>query len=201
MGWMTTALSTPNTRSQTIFRRKTTQNTSVARKRRHSSYSCPLWRILRTIGWRFSNLIRATTNQMEGDDSLQEQHGPVGAATQALLGSPCGLPAGSLAAAGGHHARRGWVPDQRPTRDALSRSPRPLSRRNGYRSRAWDTRVGTMELRTSNTREDNCFLSPLKPRRRSTKALLVVIQQTTWQPFSPLGCFAGPRRRETGCPD
>ena len=80
------------------------------------------------------------------------------------------------------------MPDQSPTRDALSRSPRPLSRRTGHSSRAWDTRVDTMELRLSKVREGSYFPSPLKPRRRSTKAFLVIIQQTTWQPFSPLGC-------------
>ena len=80
------------------------------------------------------------------------------------------------------------MPDQSPTRDALSRSPRPLSRRAGHSSRAWDTRVDTMELRLSKVREGSYFPSPLKPRRRSTKALLVSIQQTTWKPFSPLGC-------------
>ena len=79
------------------------------------------------------------------------------------------------------------MPDQSPTRDALSRSPRPLSRRTGHSSRAWDTRVDTMELRLSKVRGGSYFPSPLKPRRRSTKASLVIIQQTTWQPFSPLG--------------
>ena len=82
------------------------------------------------------------------------------------------------------------MPDQSPTRDALSRSPRPLSRRTGHSSRAWDTRVDTMELRLSKVRGGSYFPSPSKPRRRSTTASLVIIhsQQTTWQPFSPLGC-------------
>ena len=86
------------------------------------------------------------------------------------------------------------MPDQSPTRDALSRSPRPLSRRTGHSSRAWDTRVDTMELRLSKVRGGSYFPSPLKPRRRSTTASLVIIhsQQTTWQPFSPLGCSPGP---------
>ena len=33
------------------------------------------------------------------------------------------------------------------------RSPDQLTHRNGYRSRAWDTRVGTMELRIPKLRE------------------------------------------------
>ena len=49
--------------------------------------------------------------------------------------------------------------------------------RNGYRSRDWDTRVGTMELRIPKIREGSYFPSLLEPRRRSEKALLAVIQQ------------------------
>lgn len=56
-------------------------------------------------------------------------------------------------------------------------SPDRLTHRNGYRSRDWDTRVGTMELRIPKVREGSCFPSLLEPRRRSEKALLVVIQQ------------------------
>ena len=48
------------------------------------------------------------------------------------------------------------------------RSPERVTQRNGYRSRAWDTRVGTMELHIP---------SLLEPRRRSERALLAVIQQ------------------------
>ena len=57
------------------------------------------------------------------------------------------------------------------------RSPDRLTYRNGYRSRAWDTRVGTMELRIPKLREESYFPSLLEPRRRSEKALLAVIQQ------------------------
>ena len=58
------------------------------------------------------------------------------------------------------------------------RSPDRLTHRNGYRSRAWDTRVGTMEFRIPKLREGSYFPSLLEPRRRSEKALLAVIQQT-----------------------
>ena len=57
------------------------------------------------------------------------------------------------------------------------RSPDRLTHRNGYRSRAWDTRVGTMELRIPKLREGSYFPSLLEPRWRSEKALLAMIQQ------------------------
>ena len=52
-----------------------------------------------------------------------------------------------------------------------------MTQRNGYRSRAWDTRVGTMELHIPKLREGSYFPSLLEPRRRSERALLAVIQQ------------------------
>ena len=52
-----------------------------------------------------------------------------------------------------------------------------MTYRNGYRSRQWDTRVGTMELRIPKLREGSYFPSLLEPRRRSEKALLAVVQQ------------------------
>ncbi|MYA62613.1 MAG: IS256 family transposase, partial [Dehalococcoidia bacterium] len=58
------------------------------------------------------------------------------------------------------------------------RNPDRLTHRNGYRSRTWDTRVGTMELRIPKLREGSYFPSLLEPRRRSERALLAVIQQT-----------------------
>ena len=57
------------------------------------------------------------------------------------------------------------------------RSPERVTQRNGYRSRAWDTRVGTMELHIPKLRERSYFPSLLEPRRRSERALLAVIQQ------------------------
>ena len=38
------------------------------------------------------------------------------------------------------------------------RSPERVTQRNGYRSRAWDTRVGTMELHIPKLREGSYFL-------------------------------------------
>ena len=52
-----------------------------------------------------------------------------------------------------------------------------MTQRNGYRSRAWDTRVGTMDLHIPKLREGSYFPSLLEPRRRSERALLAVIQQ------------------------
>ena len=65
------------------------------------------------------------------------------------------------------------------------RSPDRLTYRNGYRSRQWDTRVGTMELRIPKLREGSYFPSLLEPRRRSEKALLAVVQQATWKECPP----------------
>ena len=57
------------------------------------------------------------------------------------------------------------------------RNPERVTQRNGYRSRAWDTRAGTMELQIPKLREGSYFPSLLEPRRRSERALLAVIQQ------------------------
>ena len=57
------------------------------------------------------------------------------------------------------------------------RNPERVTQRNGYRSRAWDTRVGTMELQIPKLREGSYFPSLLEPRRRSERALLAVIRQ------------------------
>ena len=57
------------------------------------------------------------------------------------------------------------------------RNPERLTHRNGYSSRDWDTRVGTIELRIPKVREGSYFPSLLEPRWRSEKALLAVIQQ------------------------
>ena len=57
------------------------------------------------------------------------------------------------------------------------RSPDRVTQRNGYRSRSWDTRVGTMELCIPKLRDWSYLPSLLEPRRRSEKALLAVTQQ------------------------
>ena len=57
------------------------------------------------------------------------------------------------------------------------RSPARVTHRNGYRSRAWDTRVGTIDLQIPKLREGSYFPSLLQPRRRSERALPAVVQQ------------------------
>ncbi len=64
-----------------------------------------------------------------------------------------------------------------PSTEHGERSPDRLTYRNGYRSRQWDTRVGTMELRIPKLREGSYFPSLFEPRRRSERALLAVVQQ------------------------
>ena len=49
--------------------------------------------------------------------------------------------------------------------------------RNGYRSREWETRAGTLELQIPKLRRGSYFPSFLEPRRRSEQALLAVVQQ------------------------
>ena len=49
--------------------------------------------------------------------------------------------------------------------------------RNGYRTRTWDTRVGTIELAIPKVRPGVYFPSLLQPRRRAEHALLAVVQE------------------------
>ena len=56
--------------------------------------------------------------------------------------------------------------------------------RNGYRSRPWDTRVGTIELRIPKLRQGSDFPSLLEPRRRAERALVAVVQEAYVQGVS-----------------
>jgi putative transposase len=47
--------------------------------------------------------------------------------------------------------------------------------RNGYRTRTWDTRVGTIELEIPKVTAGTYFPSLLEPRRRAEKALHAVL--------------------------
>src|SRR5712691_13045219 len=47
--------------------------------------------------------------------------------------------------------------------------------RNGYRTRTWDTRVGTIELKVPKVTAGTYFPSLLEPRRRAEKALHSVV--------------------------
>ena len=84
------------------------------------------------------------------------------------------------------------------------RCPDRVTQRNGYRSLAWDTRVGTMDLHIPKLREGSYVPSLLEPRRRSERALLAVIQQATWKVYPqggwtiwsrPWGVRVSPRAR------
>jgi len=52
-----------------------------------------------------------------------------------------------------------------------------LTRRNGYRERRWDTRVGTMDLAIPRVRDGSYFPSLLEPRPRAERAMLPVVQE------------------------
>ena len=55
------------------------------------------------------------------------------------------------------------------------RSSERVAYRNGYRSRRWDTRVGTIELKIPKVTAGAYFPSLLEPRRRAEKALQAVV--------------------------
>ena len=58
------------------------------------------------------------------------------------------------------------------------RSEERVNSRNGYRSRDWDTRVGTIELQIPKLREGTYYPEwLLTPRRRAEQALLAVVAQ------------------------
>src|SRR3972149_3797665 len=58
---------------------------------------------------------------------------------------------------------------------AYERSPERTAYRNGYRTRRWDTRSGTIELKIPKVSAGSYFPSLLEPRRRAEKALHAVI--------------------------
>ena len=60
--------------------------------------------------------------------------------------------------------------------DYGERTSQRITHRNGYGTRAWDTRVGAMELDIPRIRESSHFPALMQPRRRSGRALLPVIQ-------------------------
>jgi transposase-like protein len=57
------------------------------------------------------------------------------------------------------------------------RSPERLNYRNGFRDRALDTRLGTLQLRVPKLRQGAYFPPFLEPRKVSEKALVAVIQE------------------------
>jgi putative transposase len=57
------------------------------------------------------------------------------------------------------------------------RSLERITHRNGYRSRDWDTRVGSIELAIPRLRTGSYFPSFLEPRRRAEQALVAVVQE------------------------
>jgi len=59
------------------------------------------------------------------------------------------------------------------------RSPERVNRRNGYRTRSWDTRVGSIELQVPKLREGSYFPDfLLEPRRRAERALVAVVAES-----------------------
>ena len=57
------------------------------------------------------------------------------------------------------------------------RTPERTGQRNGYRDRAWDTRVGTVELRVPRVRDGGFVPALLEPRKRAERALVAVVQE------------------------
>jgi transposase-like protein len=57
------------------------------------------------------------------------------------------------------------------------RANRRTTWRNGYRDRALDTRLGTLNLKVTKLRQSSYFTGLLEPRKTSEKALVAVIQE------------------------
>ena len=64
------------------------------------------------------------------------------------------------------------------------RSAERLVQRNGYRERAWETRVGRIDLAIPKLRKGSYFPTFLEPRRTAEKALTAVIQEAYVQGIS-----------------
>jgi putative transposase len=61
--------------------------------------------------------------------------------------------------------------------ERYERTPDRRGHRNGTRERAWDTRVGTIELSVPRVRDNSYFPSLLQPRKRAEQALVAVVQE------------------------
>lgn len=59
-----------------------------------------------------------------------------------------------------------------------------LNHRNGYRSRAWETRAGTVDVKIPKLRKGSYFPQFLEPRRAAEKAMTAVIQEAYVQGLS-----------------
>lgn len=57
------------------------------------------------------------------------------------------------------------------------RSPERTTQRNGYRTRAWHTGVGTVPVAIPKLRKGSYFPTFLEPRRSADKAMIAVIQE------------------------
>ena len=61
--------------------------------------------------------------------------------------------------------------------DLYERNSERVAYRNGYRTRSWDTRLGTIELKIPKVTRGSYFPSLLEPRRRVEKALYAVVTE------------------------
>jgi putative transposase len=61
--------------------------------------------------------------------------------------------------------------------ELYQRTDSRTAHRNGYRSRTWDTRVGTVKLKVPKIAPGSYFPALLEPRRRAERALAAVIQE------------------------
>jgi transposase-like protein len=69
--------------------------------------------------------------------------------------------------------------------DRHERTGERTTYRNGYRTRTWDTRMGTIELAIPKLRTGTYFPSLLQPRRRAGHALLAECRKPTCVKFRP----------------
>ena len=84
---------------------------------------------------------------------------------------------------GEHVELGGGEPDRRRHGE---RSVSRINQRNGYRERAWETRVGTVDLGIPKLRKGSYFPAFLEPRRASEKALTALIQEARAGRFNAL---------------
>src|SRR5919198_3068076 len=68
--------------------------------------------------------------------------------------------------------------------ERYERTDERTTQRNGYRTRPWDTRLGTLELAIPKLRSGSYFPSWLEPRRRAEQALVAVIAEAYLQGVS-----------------